>query len=257
MGYPPQPQDPYQPQQPYGQSGPQPQHGYGYGYQPPTSPPPPKRNTGLIILLAVGLPLLLLGGCGAVVLVLASSGNEVVTEADPPLAASRQPEASAPPAQETAEDQPVEQQSEPASDQSSTATVGGAITLRGNDPGLQVKATLTKVVNPATPDSDFMKPKAGNKFVALEVRLENVGQAVYSDAPVNGATLIDGEGQQFNTSLFRVQEGQSLNGSVTINAGDVRKGMIVFEVPEGAKLAKFQFALNSGFADQKGEWTLS
>lgn len=33
--------------------------------------------------------------------------------------------------------------------------------------------------------------------------------------------------------------------------------MVVFEVPESAKLVKLQFALNSGFADQKGEWTLN
>lgn len=33
--------------------------------------------------------------------------------------------------------------------------------------------------------------------------------------------------------------------------------MILFEVPQNAMLDKFQFALNSGFADQKGEWVLN
>jgi hypothetical protein len=87
--------------------------------------------------------------------------------------------------------------------------------------------------------------------------LANQGVAVYSDSPSNGAVLIDGEGQQFRSTLHQVSEGQSFGGSATINVGDSRKGVIVFEVPEGAKLVKFQFGLNSGFAQQKGEWTLS
>jgi uncharacterized protein DUF4352 len=253
MGYPPQSQGPYgqqPPSQPYGYSGPQP----GYGYQPP--PPPKRSNVGLILALVIGIPLLLLGGCAAVVLVLSDTGGResIVTEADAPsvVVPTRAPESGAPAVQE--ETAAAEQ---PARQEQSTAAVGGAITLQGTDPGLSMKVTVVKVVNPATPDSDFMKAQSGNKFVALEVTLENVGQAVYSDAPTNGAMLIDGESQQYQTSFHRVREGQSLNGSVTINVGDSRKGMIVFEVPESAKLAKLQFGLNSGFASQKGEWTLS
>lgn len=255
MGYPPQQPEPYgqQPQQPYGNSGPQ--QPYGYGYQPPTSPPPPPRrsNLPLILVLAVGLPLLLMGGCAAVVLVLADTGRDaVVTEADSPnmTLPSREPAGSAPPAESTAP--PAETKEEPA-----TATVGGAITLQGMDAGLKVTVTVTKLVNPATPAQDFMKPKAGNRFIAVEVTLQNAGQAVYSDSPTNGAMLIDSEGQQYRSTLYDVREGQSFGGSATINAGDSRKGVIVFEVPEATKLAKFQFGLDSGFAEQKGEWTLS
>lgn len=266
MGYPSQPQDPYgqQQPQPYGQSGPQSQYGHGYGYQPPTSPPlpPPRRsNTGLIVLLAVGIPLLLLGGGCAVLLVMADAAkNAVVKEADPPnmVLSPKEPIASQPaatePTQQQAQEQPKQEQPK---QESSTATVGGSITLEGTDPGLKMTVTLTKVVNPATPAEDFMKPKTGNKFVALEITLANAGQAVYSDSPTNGAMLIDGEGQQYRTTLFNVREGQSFGGSATINTGDSRKGVLVFEVPESAKLAKLQFALNSGFAEQKGEWTLS
>lgn len=249
MGYPQQPQDPYGQQQPYG-SGPQPQ--YGYGYQPPTSPPPPPRrsNVGLIVLLAVGVPLMLLGGCAALVVVLGDTGrNAVVTEADSPNAVM--------PSREPASKQPTQEaKAEEAKQEPSTAAVGGAITLQGTDPGLKVTVTVNQLVNPAAPAQDFMKPKSGNKFVAVQVTLANVGQAVYSDSPMNGAMLIDGEGQQYRAAIYDVREGQSFGGSATINAGDSRKGMIVFEVPESAKLAKFQFGLNSGFADQKGEWTL-
>ncbi|PZG04394.1 DUF4352 domain-containing protein, partial [Nonomuraea aridisoli] len=213
---------------------------------PPPPPPQPQRNTGLILLLAIGLPLLLLGGCGAVVMVLANTARETVVEADPPnlVMPSERPETDAPPAEDDV-----------ATPQPSTAAVGGALTLAGNDPGLEMTVTVTKLVDPATGDQ-FSQPGTGRKLVAVELTLENSGQAVYSDSPTNGAVLIDAEGQQYHSTLHDVQEGQSFGGSATINTGDVRKGVIVFEVPEPARAAKFQFTLNSGFADQTGEWKL-
>lgn len=135
--------------------------------------------------------------------------------------------------------------------------VGEAVTLAGRTPGLQMSVTVNQLVAAATPASDLLKPKAGAKLVAVQVTLVNTSQAVYGDAPSNGAWLIDTQGQQYRSSVYGVREGQSFGGSATINAGDSRKGMIVFEVPEGAVPAKFQFALDSGYAVQKGEWTLS
>ncbi|MBF8186346.1 DUF4352 domain-containing protein [Nonomuraea sp. K274] len=260
MGYPSQPNGPYDqqpPQQPYG-SGPQPQHP-GYGYQPPTSPPPPppRRNLGLILALAIGIPLMLLGGCAAVVLVLSDTGGResIVTEADSPnvAAPTRAPDSSAPAAEEdraAATEQPAQQEQ-------SIAAVGGSITLEGMDPGLKMKVTLNQVFNPATPAEDYMKPDTGTKLVALQLTLSNVGQAVYDGAPSNGANVIDSEGQQYQSTYARIREGQGFDGAARINAGDARKGVILFAVPESAKLVKFQYGLNSGFANQKGEWTLS
>ncbi|MGA4992967.1 DUF4352 domain-containing protein [Nonomuraea bangladeshensis] len=244
MGYPPQ-QGPYeqqpsnQPNQPYGYSGPQPQ----YRYQPPTGPPPPPRrnNTVLILLLAIGLPLVLLGGCAAIVMMLASSNDSVVTEPDRPnLTIPKSSQPSSPRSEEA---------QKPA-----TATVGGTITLEGFE-GLKMAVTLTKLVDPAT-GAQFSEPKAGRRLVAVQLTLKNIGQTVYSDSPTNGAYLIDADDQQYSSSFHDVQEGQGFGGQATINNGDSRKGVIVFEVPKKAKVAKFQFGLNSGFADQKGEWSL-
>jgi uncharacterized protein DUF4352 len=243
MGYPPQ-QDPYGQQQPYGYSGPQPQ--YGYGHQPPTGPPPPpRRNVGLIVLLTVGVPLMLLGGCAALVVVLSDTGRDaVVTEADSPNKVL--------PSREPASKQPTEE----AKQEPSTAAVGGAITLQGTDPGLKMKVTVDQFFNPATPAEDYMKPQTGTKLVAVQLALSNVGQAVYDSAPENGAYVIDDQGQQYQSTFSRIREGQGFGGHATINVGDTRKGVIIFAVPEAAKLMKFQYGLNSGFANQKGEWTL-
>jgi hypothetical protein len=44
---------------------------------------------------------------------------------------------------------------------------------------------------------------------------------------------------------------------VTIGAGDTGLGFITFEVPHESQVAKVQFALNSGFADETGEWQVT
>ncbi|WP_394303997.1 DUF4352 domain-containing protein [Sphaerimonospora cavernae] len=117
--------------------------------------------------------------------------------------------------------------------------------------------TVAKVFDRATPANEFSKPEAGNRFVAIELRLENKGRAVYDDSPSNGAKLIDDQGQQYRPTFGDVREGVDFRGSVSVASGDMRKGVLVFELPVNVKPAKFQFALNSGFADQKGEWVLT
>ncbi|MFC4534723.1 DUF4352 domain-containing protein [Sphaerisporangium dianthi] len=123
-------------------------------------------------------------------------------------------------------------------------------------PAYRSKVTVTKVTQRATPSNQFLKPKTGNRYVAVELRLANKGRAVYDDAPSNGAKLIDSEGQQYNTTFGEISEGVVLS-AVTVSPGDSRKGVLLFEIPASVKPAKFQFGLNSGFADQKGEWILS
>jgi len=233
-------------QQPYDQQYQQP-HG-----QPPGmyGPPPPRKSNAPIIILAVGAALLFLfGGC-AVFFVVASSDR-------PTVATTAAPEASTAVAEDDTTQPSAEESAAPSAPQedATQAATGGTLSLQGLDPGLRVDVTVTKVIANATPANQFLEPKAGNRFVAVELRLVNKGQAVYEDSPSNGAILIDEEGQQYRPVFAEVREGVSL-GSVTVNSGDSRKGVIVYEMPDGARPAKFQFALNSGFARQKGEWKI-
>ncbi|MEU8271248.1 DUF4352 domain-containing protein [Sphaerisporangium sp. NPDC049002] len=222
----------------------------GYGYPPPQPPHKPGKGP-LFWIFVIGLPLVLLFSCTAALVAIGNSAPELVEATAPPASkpARTGDEVSTQPAETAETTQP------PAETQPAAATVGSTISLEGADSGLKVDVTVTKVTDPATPANDIIKPKTGARYVAVELRLDNKGQGVYSDAPSNGARLIDDQGQQYNNTFGEVREGVLLS-AVTVSPGDSRKGVILYEIPDGVKLAKFQFALNSGFADQKGEWTL-
>ncbi|MFC7648413.1 DUF4352 domain-containing protein [Streptosporangium lutulentum] len=100
--------------------------------------------------------------------------------------------------------QPAQDQQPPSGQ---VAKVGETVTVAGLKPEVQVAATLNRVIDNATPDNRFLRPKDGNRFVAVELSLKNVGQEVYTDSPIIGALLIDAEGRQHNAALAGVAEG--------------------------------------------------
>lgn len=119
--------------------------------------------------------------------------------------------------------------------------------------------TVLKVVDPAEPkDPEFFGPEKGQRWVAVRVRLKNIGSATYDDSPDNGARVIDSKGQQFDATIATgIRAGALFPGIVKVRPGSAAVGFIVFEVPETAKVVTLQFGLNSGFADDFGEWKFS
>ncbi|MFG1618585.1 DUF4352 domain-containing protein [Nonomuraea wenchangensis] len=255
MSYPPPPP-------PYGYG-----YGYGYAYEPPLPDPlPPDRgNLALILLLAIGLPLLLLSGAGSVYFVLtageasvaARHAAEAGTDDDAPDVLFDQ-DPSGPPASGSPSPEPVPSTT-PGDQQSAAAALGRPLTLTGTDPGVIVAVTVEQLVSPATPADELFKPATGNRYVAVQLALANQGQSAYSDTLGIGALLVDGAGQEYRANpTARVREAQPFDGTgtVTIGAGESRRGALVFEIPETATPATFRFALDGGLATQKGEWRL-
>lgn len=139
------------------------------------------------------------------------------------------------------------------------AGVGDAIVLSGNDPGLVMRVTVLKVIDP---DDDydrgaysFEAPERGQRYVSVRLGLQNIGEVVYDDSPSNGAFLIDAEDQQYEGG-FTVYTRKPDIGSPTIRPGDRRVGWMTFQVGKRVSLRTFQFTLDSGFGPETGEWTL-
>jgi hypothetical protein len=251
----PPPQDPYRPQY---TAGPDHLGGPPYGYgppTPPTSPTPSRRRLALVLALAIGVPVLLLGGAATAWFVLIEPVRDSMASAspaDPGPSAELPAEPATPPSEEPS------QETAPKGDDDDplTSRPGGTVTLTGLEPGSKVAVTLNEVYHDAAPTADSAQPRPGNRLAAVQLTLTNKGRVGYNDAPMNGAVMIDSGSQQYPFSISRVEQGLPFHWMTSIKPGDSLKGTVVFEVPEDAELVRFQFALNSGYAQQRGEWAL-
>lgn len=136
------------------------------------------------------------------------------------------------------------------------AGIGDSITLKGME-GETVKVKLLRVLDPA-PAGEFDTPSSGKRYVGVELQLTNVGAKTYKDSPSNGATMIYGASRQADATLL--SDGPcAANGFASdarIAPGAKRRGCIPFEIGKSSKARTFQFALDSGLADEGGEWQL-
>jgi hypothetical protein len=137
-----------------------------------------------------------------------------------------------------------------------TAKLGGTLTLNGTVAGNQAAVTAMNFVDPTTSTDGFSTPAAGNQYIAVQFQIQNTGSVSYFDAPVNAARVTDVTGRQFDATLVNsVAAGPVLPATVTLAPGQKATGYIVFEVPTSATVTTVQFAMDSGFA-QSGQWTV-
>lgn len=208
-------------------------------------PPKPGENMvhhtriRLAATAAVAVAALGLTACGS------GSGDEVVDK--PKAKASAAAEGGA--------------EKEAAAEESSAAPevakVGDTLALKGMEAGSGLDVTVVKVVETAKSSDEFFAPESGNRWIGVQFQLVNTGTKVYSDTPVNGAKMADDQGQQFGTVLADITAGPSMSSDVRLKPGAKALGWIVFEVPKASKAATVTFGMDSGFADQIGEWKLS
>ncbi|MFJ9234140.1 DUF4352 domain-containing protein [Streptomyces anulatus] len=137
------------------------------------------------------------------------------------------------------------------------AKVGDTITLKGQEDGEQVDATLKKLVDPVAPADEFFGPEDGNRWIAAQFELTNTGTKPYADSPSNGAQVADADGQRFQSTFADTKAGPSMTSEAKVPPGEKVLGWITFEVPKASKVVTVQFGLNSGFAEQTGQWKVS
>lgn len=136
------------------------------------------------------------------------------------------------------------------------AKVGDTIALKGTEDGSKLDVTVVKTVDPAKPSDEFTAPEDGNRWIGVQFQLVNTGAKAYSDSPGNGTQIADAQGQQFTSTFADISAGPSMANSVNLKPGAKALGWVVFEVPKASKGATVQFTMDSGFADQTGEWKL-
>ncbi|GAB2896371.1 hypothetical protein GCM10027074_74860 [Streptomyces deserti] len=136
------------------------------------------------------------------------------------------------------------------------AKVGDTLALKGMEDGSALDVTVVKVVDNAESSDEFFKPESGKRWIGVQFQLLNTGTKAYADSPGNGAQIADDQGQQFQSTFADITAGPSMSSDVRLKPGAKALGWIVFEVPKASKAATVQFAMDSGFAEQVGEWKL-
>ncbi|MEU3836482.1 DUF4352 domain-containing protein [Streptomyces microflavus] len=158
-------------------------------------------------------------------------------------------------AEAPAEQVEAEPEAEPT--KAAAAKIGDTIALKGTDDGLKVDAVLKKWDANAKPGDEYTEASAGKRFVAAQFELTNTGTAPYSDSPANGAQVADADGQRFSSTFAEVANGPAMTSDANVPPGEKVLGWIVFEVPKASKIVTVQLALDSGFANQTGQWKIS
>lgn len=171
-----------------------------------------------------------------------SPGKETVTT-KPKTATSKESSA-----KEEKTDKPAEKEK--------TAAVGDTLTLKGIEDGEQLDVTLKQWLPTAKPGTEFDVPQDGKRWVAAQFELVNTGSKVYADSPQNGAKAADSQGQRFDSWFGEISAGPAMSSDVSLPKGEKALGWIVFEVPKDSKIVSVQFAMNSGFSNQTGQWTV-
>ncbi len=97
------------------------------------------------------------------------------------------------------------------------------------------------------PATQFFKPAEGNKFIIIDITMENIGSSDHAASSIIEFTLKDDTGQEYSESFTAeaASGGKSPNG--TIVPGDKLRGQIGYEIPITAK--GFVLTYSNGFFD--------
>lgn len=134
---------------------------------------------------------------------------------------------------------------------STSAHVGTPIPLSKSS----IAVTATSITDPAQSGSQYLTPDNGNKYVAVNLTIENKGSTSYKDDADNDTSVVGSDNQTYTASLASVSGCTDFdNGQVNLSAGATVSGCITFEVPSNVSIARVQYTPNSGFSDDTAEW---
>jgi hypothetical protein len=120
----------------------------------------------------------------------------------------------------------------------------------------ELSVTVTQIIDPATAADGSGLPSAGDRFVAIEMSLEDVsGGSITGDA--NYSTTVEGtDGNTYTAEVGGVQECTNFTlGTFQVEGTDtVTTGCVVFQLPTSVNVETINFSLAPGYLDS-GEWS--
>lgn len=121
--------------------------------------------------------------------------------------------------------------------------------------GSTLAVTMTQVIDPATGANEFDTPNPGDRFVAVDMTLENPGAGTISDDANNDTTVIGTDSQAYTADFDSVAECTNFSyGEFTLLPGGTENGCVVYQLPVGVSVKAIQFSLGGNTADV-AQWT--
>ncbi len=123
--------------------------------------------------------------------------------------------------------------------------------------GDELAVSATQIVDPASAVSGSGQPDSGDRFVAVQITVDNTStQEVDGDA--NDALTVTGsDGQTYSADFASVSECTNFYsgaGIIDLQAGASDSGCVVFELPTSVTVRSASFSLSWGYLDT-AEWT--
>jgi hypothetical protein len=138
-----------------------------------------------------------------------------------------------------------------------TLTKGGPLQTTAdvvNFSGNPLAVTMTQIVDPAIGVSGDT-PNSGHRFVAVEMTLQNEGNATITDDANVDVTVIGTDSQAYTADFDSVTECTNFSfGDYTLLAGNSESGCVVYQLPTGVNVKAIQFALSGNNADT-AQWS--
>jgi hypothetical protein len=137
---------------------------------------------------------------------------------------------------------------------------GRALDLNGSFDGQRIRVTFARWVNNATPTNTFLDtPDKGNRLVAAQFRVKNIGSAIYVASATSAAQVVDTRGRSYQPVFVfdPLRQGNLLDTVVSLTTGHVARGYVAFEVPKNARIKQVRFSGGSGGSSQTGTWTFT
>jgi hypothetical protein len=141
-----------------------------------------------------------------------------------------------------------------------TRQSGRTLDLNGGFDGQRIRVTFTRWVNNATPTNTFLDtPDKGNRLVAAQFVVKNVGSSIYVAAASSAAQVVDTKGRSYRPVFVfdPLRQGKLFDNVVSLTTGHAARGYIAFEVPKQVRIKQVKYSGGSGGSSQTGTWTFT
>ncbi len=115
--------------------------------------------------------------------------------------------------------------------------------------------TEMSVIDPAKGADQFTLPNAGNRFVAVKVKVTDTGSKQISDDANLNMTIVGSDGQTYSADFSNVLGCTNFDsGSYHLSSQQSSVGCVVFQVPVKVKVSDVEWSPSGGFGSSFGTW---